>query len=145
MAGQTEYTVEQAAEILSHVHDNLTEGSSFRGFIYGRLGFDTDAYVPLYEAGVMEFTNACPVNVSPDVPPHVSHVGLCTVLAVDGQNITVEFSNQSTKTCQALTGSYQKGDQAIYLYYACYGSGTFKLVPADGNIYSMHEFERGQT
>lgn len=36
------------------------EGASFRGFIYGILDLPTSAYVPLFCAGGMEFTNACP-------------------------------------------------------------------------------------
>lgn len=31
---------------------------SFRNLIYSKLGFKCDAYVPLYEAGGMEITNA---------------------------------------------------------------------------------------
>ncbi|MGY3581463.1 hypothetical protein ACVIGB_000467 [Bradyrhizobium sp. USDA 4341] len=40
-------------ELLGHA----TDGGSFRGLIYGRLGFQTDAYAPLYEAGGMDISN----------------------------------------------------------------------------------------
>lgn len=45
------------AWVIKNVVDNGTEGGSFRYFIYDRLGFGPDAYVPLYEAGGMTITN----------------------------------------------------------------------------------------
>jgi hypothetical protein len=44
-------------EVFRAVLDHASEGGSFRGLIYGRLGFQTDAYVPLYNAGGMEISN----------------------------------------------------------------------------------------
>ena len=45
------------AEVFEAVVDNATEGGSFRYLIYDRLGFDLDAYMPLYLAGGMTITN----------------------------------------------------------------------------------------
>lgn len=45
------------AWVIRNIVDHAKEGGSFRYLIYGRLGFDTDAYVPLYDAGGMEITN----------------------------------------------------------------------------------------
>lgn len=45
------------AWVFRNIVDHAQEGGSFRFLIYGRLGFDTDAYVPLYEAGGMEISN----------------------------------------------------------------------------------------
>lgn len=36
------------------------EGGSFRFLIYDRMGLPSGAYVPLYLAGGMDFSNACP-------------------------------------------------------------------------------------
>lgn len=45
------------AEVFNAVVENAVEGGSFRYLIYDRLGFDLDAYVPLYSAGGMTITN----------------------------------------------------------------------------------------
>ena len=46
-----------AGHMIRKVVEIGTEGGSFRHFIYGVLGFDMDAYVPLYMAGGMTITN----------------------------------------------------------------------------------------
>lgn len=38
--------------VLKHVAAHGVEGGSYRYLIYERLGFDTDAYVPLLDAGM---------------------------------------------------------------------------------------------
>lgn len=47
--------------VTAWVFDNLCkhaeEGGTFRYLIYDRLGFDSDAYVPLYMAGGMTISN----------------------------------------------------------------------------------------
>lgn len=45
------------AWVFQHIVEHAKEGGSFRHLIYNRLGFDTDSYVPLYEAGGMEISN----------------------------------------------------------------------------------------
>lgn len=46
-----------AAWVIDNVAKIGIEGGSFRHLIYGLLGFGTDAYVPLYNAGGMTITN----------------------------------------------------------------------------------------
>lgn len=46
-----------AAWVFGHVCAHAREGGSYRYLIYERLGFDTDAYVPLYLAGGMDISN----------------------------------------------------------------------------------------
>lgn len=44
-------------EVFRAVVDHASGGGSYRGLIYGRLGFQTDAYSPLYLAGGMTISN----------------------------------------------------------------------------------------
>jgi hypothetical protein len=44
-------------EVFRAILEHASDGGSFRGLIYGRLGFQTDAYVPLYNAGGMDISN----------------------------------------------------------------------------------------
>ena len=46
-----------AAWVISKIDEHGQDPGSFRGLIYGLLGFGPDAYVPLYEAGGMNITN----------------------------------------------------------------------------------------
>lgn len=46
-----------AAWVISKIDEHGNNPGSFRGLIYGLLGFGMDAYVPLYEAGGMNITN----------------------------------------------------------------------------------------
>jgi len=45
------------AWVFENILAHAREGGSFRYLIYNRLGFDIDAYFPLYEAGGMEISN----------------------------------------------------------------------------------------
>lgn len=45
------------AWVFDHLCKHATEGGTFRYLIYDRLGFDMDAYVPLYMAGGMTISN----------------------------------------------------------------------------------------
>lgn len=49
-------SLEQVAWIFEMISNPPT--GSFRFLIYDKLGFDLDAYVPLYHAGGMDITNA---------------------------------------------------------------------------------------
>lgn len=42
---------------MKHIVAHAEEGGTFRHLIYDRLGFDMDAYVPLYQAGGMTISN----------------------------------------------------------------------------------------
>jgi hypothetical protein len=46
-----------AAWVFQAIVAHAREGGTFRHLIYGRLGFEPDAYVPLYEAGGMTISN----------------------------------------------------------------------------------------
>jgi hypothetical protein len=46
-----------AAWVFKAIVDHAQEGGSFRYLIYNRLGFQPDAYLPLYEAGGMTISN----------------------------------------------------------------------------------------
>jgi hypothetical protein len=46
-----------AAWVISKIDEHGKDPGSFRYLIYDRLGFDLDAYVPLYLAGGMNITN----------------------------------------------------------------------------------------
>lgn len=54
-----------AAWVISKIDDHGNSPGSFRYLIYNRLGFDLDAYVPLYEAGGMNITNELDYNTTP--------------------------------------------------------------------------------
>ncbi len=45
------------AWVFEQIVAHAKEGGSFRYLIYDRLGFNNDAYVPLYSAGGMEISN----------------------------------------------------------------------------------------
>ena len=52
-------TVEQVAWVFKQIMDNCKGGGgTYRYLIYDRMGFDLDAYAPLYEAGGMAINNA---------------------------------------------------------------------------------------
>lgn len=55
------------AWVFRNIVDHAQEGGSFRFLIYGRLGFNTDAYVPLYEAGGMEISNEFDLDQKPAI------------------------------------------------------------------------------
>lgn len=45
------------AWVMKHIVDHAQSGGTFRYLIYTRLGFNQDAYVPLYLAGGMTISN----------------------------------------------------------------------------------------
>ena len=51
-------SIDQVAWVFEHMDAHLQEGGSFRGLIYVRMGFGHNAYIPLFEAGGMNLTNA---------------------------------------------------------------------------------------
>lgn len=55
------------AWVFRNIVDHAKEGGSYRYLIYDRLGFGTDAYVPLYEAGGMEISNEFDMSLKPDI------------------------------------------------------------------------------
>jgi hypothetical protein len=56
------------AWVLRHLCDHARTGTSFRGLIYGRLGFGEDAYRPLLLAGAMEISNEFNLPPLTDAP-----------------------------------------------------------------------------
>jgi len=144
-AGETQYTVEQAAEIMRHVIKHCIDGGSFRTFIYDRLGFESAAYVPLYEAGVMNFTNACPVNMDAEVSPSFVWAGVHEVLENDGEVLVVEYTNEFPGGGKAMKRDVQVwpghkfsvGDKALIVYMATATSGQMYALEA-GRQYAAH-------
>ena len=59
LVGKCEYETRLAvtAHVMQNIVAHAKEGGSFRYLIYNRLGFEPDAYLPLYEAGGMVISN----------------------------------------------------------------------------------------
>jgi hypothetical protein len=55
--------IEHVAWVMKHIAEHLREGGSYRYLIYDRMGFGPEAYLPLYEAGGLEISNACTENL----------------------------------------------------------------------------------
>lgn len=55
-----------AAWVIKNLVDHAKDGGSFRYLIYTRLGFNNDAYVPLYMAGGMTISNEFNLDEKPD-------------------------------------------------------------------------------
>lgn len=53
------------AWVFENVVKHAQEGGTFRYLIYDRLGFGTDAYVPLYQAGGMTISNEFDLTKEP--------------------------------------------------------------------------------
>jgi hypothetical protein len=51
-------TIEQTAWVLKHLIDHFNEGGKYRKLIYDRMGYDYEAYQPLYEAGGFALSQA---------------------------------------------------------------------------------------
>jgi hypothetical protein len=51
-------TIEQVAWVFKKLCEHMKEGGTFRYLIYDRMGFDDDAYLPLYSAGGLALSNA---------------------------------------------------------------------------------------
>ncbi len=134
--------IEDAAEVMRHVIAHCIEGGSFRTFIYERLGFGPEAYVPMYEVGGMQFTNACPINMSPENYPHFAWAGVGTVIEV-GDDIKVQFEDSSIKRLSGdLTSTAEKGpgaenikvgDLALVVYLSS-SSGRKFVLPIGTNF-----------
>lgn len=60
-----------AAWVIENIVKHGEEGGSFRHLIYDRLGFNEDAYVPLYEAGGMTITNEFDLDFKNRLREHV--------------------------------------------------------------------------
>lgn len=138
MAGKTNYSIEQAAEIMQHVIANAVEGGSFRSFIYDRLGFDVDAYVPLYNAGVMNFTNFCPVNLEAEVPDTFIWAGAHTVMSINNDGIEYKYVDSfngrlSTRTAELWPGqdAFEVGEVCLVVYFSTESSGRVFALKSD--------------
>lgn len=45
--------------VFQNLSKHMDEGGSYRYLIYNRMGFEGNAYVPLYDAGGQEISNFC--------------------------------------------------------------------------------------
>ena len=55
------------AWVFKNIVEHAKEGGSYRYLIYDRLGFDLDAYMPLFEAGGMEISNEFDIERISDI------------------------------------------------------------------------------
>jgi hypothetical protein len=55
------------AWVMENIVEHAKEGGSFRYLIYERLGFKSDAYVPLYDAGGMVISNEFDLNTKDEL------------------------------------------------------------------------------
>ena len=146
MAGKTNYSIEQAAEIMEHVIAEMVEGGSFRYFIYDRLGFEQDAYVPLYTAGVMNFTNQCPVNLESEVAPQFIWAGSHTVTTVSDEGVSYDYLDAFNKTIRSGIAElwpgqdpFEVGENCLVVYLSTDSSGRkFALKSDKHQDYAAH-------
>ena len=59
------------AWVFEKLVEHARQRGSYRGLIYERLGFDSDAYAPLYEAGGMTISNEFDLKRMDDIIKHV--------------------------------------------------------------------------
>lgn len=138
--------LDYAVTVMRHVIAQCIEGGSFRTFIYNRLGFGPEAYVPMYEAGVMEFTNVCPVNMAPEVAPSFAWAGVGIASKVSDKEITVEFEHSSladhhlSNTVMKGPGSesINKGDHVLVVYLSSSSGGLQYALPLETNFAAWH-------
>ncbi len=58
------------AQVFKAICDHARDGGTFRYLIYDRLGFEADAYMPLYLAGGMDISNEFELpGTDPGGPP----------------------------------------------------------------------------
>lgn len=55
------------AWVFRNIVNHAMQGGSYRHLIYDRLGFGTEAYVPLYDAGGMEISNEFDMDLKPAI------------------------------------------------------------------------------
>lgn len=72
-----------AAWVIEKVVEQARDGGSFRYFIYELLGFNEDAYVPLYTAGGMTITNEFVISEPDEADASIHDKMLETVNAID--------------------------------------------------------------
>jgi hypothetical protein len=127
--------LEHAEEFMREVVAHCIDGGSFRDFIYGRLGFDSDAYVPLYVAGGMEFTNACPVNMSKETMPHIAWAGVAKVEYVNDRRVGVSWADglPSEEVDKWPGHEYAVGDSVLRIYLSTSDYGMMFALEAGRN------------
>jgi hypothetical protein len=69
LAQECDYDTKLAvtAWVFKHILAHATDRGSFRGLIYERRGFGSDAYVPLYEAGGLDISDEFGIPASQGV------------------------------------------------------------------------------
>lgn len=127
--------LDMACEFMRAIVAHCIDGGSFRYLIYERLGFGPEAYVPMYEAGGMEFTNACPINLDAEVMPSIAHAGIGVVdEIVDG--VALVTFNGKAHTYKPWPGHKIKtGDAVLCIYLSTSTSGQRYALKA-GTMYS---------
>lgn len=138
-----EERLKHACEFMRAMIDHATQGGGFRHLIYDRLGFGAEAYVPLYEAGGMEFTNACPINLDKEIPPTFLHVGIGQVVAVEGGNITMLIDDKHRNVEMWEPTEFKVGEPALFAYFSTAGSGCPYAFPA-GKIFSSFQLDNNR-
>lgn len=142
--------LEYAEEFMRHIMAHAIEGGSFRHLIYDRLGFGPEAYTPLYLAGGMDFTNACPINLQQEVPPSFVWSGIGVVDDVLDGYVVVRFpggdslrpDNSMTKQVRTDHADWKFHDQALVVYLSTASRGDLMALPA-GKFYAHWEFASG--
>ncbi len=127
--------LEYAEKFMREVVMHCIEGGSFRDFIYDRLGFDSDAYVPLYEAGGMEFTNACPVNMSKETAPQIAWAGVAKVEYVNDRRVGISWKDgaQPEEVDRWPGHEYAVGDSVLKIYLSTSDYGWMFALEAGRN------------
>lgn len=98
-------------DVFRAVVDHASDGGSYRGLIYGRLGFQTDAYAPLLTAGGMTISNEFSI-----LEPGTEHDALLErfdaflkgVPVGADRSMLVEFHSLARGLIAALSGEQEK-------------------------------------
>jgi hypothetical protein len=127
-----------AVDFMRAIVAHCIEGGSFRYLIYDRLGFGPEAYVPMLEAGGMQFTNACPVNMDPEAPPAIYHASVEKVVRL-GEGVAYTECEAKLDHHIIFPGhSFNVGDEALCLYLSTRTSGLRYALEL-GQRYSAFE------
>lgn len=125
-------------QFMKAILDHCMEGGSFRYLIYERMGLEMSDYGPMYEAGGMAFSNACPINLDPEVEPHISWAGVAIVKQIEEEFVLVEFGGEESRFDFWPGHHYTVGDPVLCIYLSAKGYGLkFALEP--GRYYRVSD------
>jgi len=137
--------LEYAKEFMGHIVDHCIDGGSFRYLIYGRLGFGEEAYGPLYEAGGMEFTNACPINMEKETCPTFSWAGIAWFVGYEeGGRCTVQWIGGEKREVELWEPEkvFIEGETVLVVYFSRPGKQLNYALKAGVN-YAAHKLADG--